>query len=387
MYLHHRPAPRRLAALCAVCIGTVAGLAACGSTSSSSTSASASTQLAAASASTTSASTTSGTGKPVHLAMELIVTGLPFEAETQAGAEAAAKQFGATLNVSAPTTFDPATAISQVSSAISQGANGVAIADEPASLWTRALTNASTQTHGNTVTFNAVPAAGTVKTYVGNNDLALGQVLAAATIKAAHLGPGTTGQVIISNCNPTSSPLAVTVKGLVQTVHQMLPKATVEPPFNSQITPSANFTAWRQEISAHPSAVLALGSCDQDGDSMIKAKQAAGGKFAIGATDLDPLVLQGIANGTVAAALAQDWYVEGYTAIRLLINSVRNGTPPPAGWIQPGTVTVTKANVAQLEARDASAAGMAGFYKPVIAKLWSSMSPATQSLSAAQAIG
>ncbi len=319
--------------------------------------------------------------------MELIVTGLPFEAETQAGAEAAAKQFGATLNVSAPTTFDPATAISQVNSAISQGANGVAIADEPASLWTRALTNASSQTHGNTVTFNAVPAAGTAKTYVGNNDLALGQVLAAATIKAAHLGPATTGQVIISNCNPTSSPLAVTVKGLVQTVQKLLPKATVEPPFNSQITPSANFTAWRQEISAHPSAVLALGSCDQDGDSMIKAKQAAGGKFAIGATDLDPLVLQGIANGTVAAALAQDWYVEGYTAIRLLIDSVRHGTPPPAGWIQPGTVTVTKANVAQLQARDASAAGMAAFYKPIIAKLWGNTSAATQPLSAAQAIG
>jgi ABC-type sugar transport system substrate-binding protein len=382
MYLHHRPAPRRLAALCAVCIGTIAGLAACGSTSSSSTSASASTQLAAG-----SASTTSGTGKPVHVAMELIVTGLPFEAETQAGAEAAAKQFGATLNVSAPTTFDPATAISQVNSAISQGANGVAIADEPASLWTRALTNASSQTHGNTVTFNAVPAAGTVKTYVGNNDLALGQVLAAATIKAAHLGPGTTGQVIISNCNPTSSPLAVTVKGLVQTVQKLLPKATVDPPFNSQITPSANFTAWRQEISAHPSAVLALGSCDQDGDSMIKAKQAAGGQFAIGATDLDPLVLQGIANGTVAAAQAQDWYVEGYTAIRLLIDSVRNGTPPPDGWIQPGTTTVTKANVAQLQARDASAAGMAAFYKPIIAKLWGDTSAATQPLSAALAIG
>jgi simple sugar transport system substrate-binding protein len=382
MYLHQRSAPRRLAALCAVCLGTVVGLAACGSSSSSSTSPSTSTQLAAA-----TGSAGASNAKPVHLAMELIVTGLPFEAETQAGAQAAAKQFGASLNVSAPTTFDPATAISQVNSAISQGASGVAIADEPASLWTRALTNASSETHGNTVTFNAVPAAGTVKTYVGNNDLALGERLAAATIKAAHLGPGTTGQVIISNCNPTSSPLGVTVKGLVETVQKLLPKATVEPPFNSQITPSANFTAWRQEIGAHPSAVLALGACDQDGDSMIKAKQAGGGKFAIGATDLDPLVLQGIANGTVAAALAQDWYVEGYTAIRLLVDSARNGTAPPAGWIQPGTVTVTKANVAQLEARDASAAGMDAFYKPIIAKLWANPSAATQPLSAAQAIG
>jgi ABC-type sugar transport system substrate-binding protein len=316
--------------------------------------------------------------------MEMIVTGLPFEAETQAGAQAAAKQFNATLSVHAPTSFDPSTAISQVNSALAQGAKGVAIADEPASLWTRALTNAASQTNGNTVAFNVVPNAGTAKTYVGNNDLALGQVEAAATIKAAHLGPATTGQVIISNCNPTSTALAVTVKGLVDTVKQLLPKATVEPPFNSQVTPTQNFTAWRSEISAHPSAVLALGSCDQDGDSMIKAKQATGGKFAIGATDLDPLVLSGIANGTVAAALAQNWYVEGYTAIRMLIDGIRSGTKPPAGWFQPGTTTVTKANVAALMARDASPAGMATFYKPIISKLWSHIAAAAQPLSSAQ---
>jgi ABC-type sugar transport system substrate-binding protein len=316
--------------------------------------------------------------------MEMIVTGLPFEAETQAGGQAAAQQLGATLSVSAPTTFDPTTAISQVTSALAKGATGVAIADEPASLWTRALTNAVSQTHGNVVTFNAVPAAGTtVKSYVGNNDLALGQTEASATIKAAHLGPGTTGQVIISNCNPTSTPLAVTVKGISQTVQKLLPKATVEPAFNSQLDPSANFTAWSQEISAHPKTVLAIGSCDQDGDSMIKAKQASGGKFAIGATDADPLVLTGIQNGTVAADLAQDWYVEGYDAVRELVDAARTGKPPLAGWIQPGTITITKANVASLIARDASSAGMAAFYKPIIAKQWSNISAAIQSLSGA----
>jgi ABC-type sugar transport system substrate-binding protein len=316
--------------------------------------------------------------------MEMIVTGLSFEAETQAGAQAAAKQFGATLGISAPTSFDPSSAISQVNNALAKGAQGAAIADEPPSLWTRALTNAVSQTKGNIVTFNAVPPAGTVKTYVGNDDVVLGQTLASATIKAAHLGPGTTGQVIISNCNPTSAPIEAEVNGEVQTVKQLMPKATVEPTFNSQVDPSQNFTAWRSEISAHPSAVLALGVCDQDGDSMIKAKQASGGKFAIGASDLDPLVLSGISNGTVAADLAQNWYVEGYTAIRMLINSIRGGTAPPAGWFQPGTTTVTKANVAALIARDASPAGMAAFYKPIINKLWSNISAATQPLSSAR---
>ena len=45
--------------------------------------------------------------------------------------QAAAQQFDAHLSVSAPTQLDPTTAISQVSSALSQGAKGIAIADIP----------------------------------------------------------------------------------------------------------------------------------------------------------------------------------------------------------------------------------------------------------------
>jgi ABC-type sugar transport system substrate-binding protein len=367
-------------------VATVLGLAACGSSSVSNNAASsanssnaASTGAAGASSPTTSATT----GAPVNVAIELVQGGLAFTQETQAGAEAAAQQLNAHLNVSAPTQLDPTTAISQVTSALSHGAKGVAIADIPSSSWTRELSTAMSQTNGNVVAFNSPPVAGTAKTYVGNSDIGLGQKLAAAAIKAAHLSPSTTGQVVISNCAPGASLLAVTVKGEVDTVRQLLPKATIEPPFNSQATPSANVTAWQQEISAHPSTVLALGTCDQDGDSMIKAKQSTGGKFAIGATDLDPLVLKGIADGAVAADLAQNWYLEGYTAVRMLTDAARNHTPPPAGWFQPGTTVVTKANVSTLETRDASAAGLTAFYNPLIASFWSNIAAKAQSLSSA----
>ena len=314
---------------------------------------------------------------------ELVQSGLAFTQETQAGAEAAAQQFDAHLSVSAPTQLDPTTAISQVSSALSQGAKGIAIADIPSSSWTRELSTALSQTNGDVVAFNAPPVAGAARD-VGNSDIALGQKLAAAAIKAAHLGPNTIGQVLISNCAPGASLLAVTVKGEVETVKQLLPKATIEPPFNSQATPSANVTAWQQEISAHPSTVLALGTCDQDGDSMIKAKQSTGGKFAIGATDLDPLVLKGMRkNGRIVADLAQNWYLEGYTAVRMLIDAARNHTTPPAGWFQPGTTVVTKANVSTLETRDASTAGLTAFYNPLIASYWSNVAAKAQPLSSA----
>ncbi len=117
---------------------------------------------------------------------------------------------------------------------------------------------------------------------------------------------------------------------------------------------------------------------------MIKAKQAAGGHFAIGVTDLDPQVLAGIANGAVASSVAQNWYIEGYTAVRLMAEAAKKGTVPPAGWIDPGTTVVTKANVAALQARNASSAGLEAFYKPLVAKLWSNLSAATKPLSQVQ---
>ena len=356
------------------------GSAACGSSSTSSKSASSSTSGELGEFRNRGSSTGPPAGAPVNVAIELVQNGLAFTQETQAGAQAAAKQF-------APTSASAHRRARSHNRNLAgkqrplPGRKRRRDRGYPPSPWTRELTTAMSQTNGNVVAFNSPPVAGTAKTYVGNSDLTLGQKLASATIKAAHLGPNTTGQVIISNCAPGASLLAVTVKGEVDTVKQLLPKATIEPAFNSEATPSANSTAWQQEISAHPSTVLALGTCDQDGDSMIKAKQSTGGKFAIGASDLDPLVLQGIANGTVAADLAQNWYLEGYTATRMLIDAARNHTTPPAGWFQPGTTVVTKANVATLEKRDASTAGLTAFYKPIVAKFWSNISAAAQSLS------
>lgn len=391
---HRRPTLHRSTAVCAVGLISVLGLAACGSSSSTTSSGSTSTSASSPSASSSGATSSSAgagatsagkSGKPIHLAMELLLAGLPFTAETQAGAQAAAKELGVTLDASAPSTFDPPGAIAQVNNYLASGVDGIALGDEPAALWTRAIADAVAKTKGNTVAFNSVPLKGTaVKTYVGNDAADLGVQLATETIKAAGLGPDTTGEVIIGICTVQSDPLKLTVNAAAETAKKLLPKATVLPPYNSQTLPSQNFAAWEQEMRAHPKAVLALGSCNQDGDSMIKAKQLTNGKFAIGTSDTSPGVLAGISNGTVAVCLAQNWYLMGYTTIRLLTEAARKETVPPAGWVNTGSTVITKANVADLVAREASPAGQAAFYKPLVAKLWSDLGAATKPLSVVQ---
>ena len=391
MIPRHRFASHRTTVAYAAGLSLILTLTACGSSTSTSSPSSASTSSAAPAAGGTSSSagaagnSAAASGKPVHLGMELLVTGLPFVAELQAGGNAAAKELGVTLGVSAPSTFDPPTAISQVNNFLSTGVDGIVIAPEPAPLWTRALTDAVSKSKGNTVTIQTPPAAGTtVKTYVGNDATDLGRQTATAAIKAAGLGANTTGEVIIGKCTPESTPLTQTVEGMKQAVTQLLPKATLLAPFNSKTVPSENFTAWEQEMRAHPAAALILGSCDQDGDSMIKAKKLTGGHFVIGATATSPGILAAIGDGTVASTVTQNWYVESYTAVRLLTDAVRTGKAPAEGWISPGIIVVTKANLAAITARDASPEGQAAFYKPLVTKLWANLAAATKPLSAAQ---
>ena len=384
MSMHYRPSTAR-AALLAGGLSLTVALGAC-SSSSGSSAGSSSAGAGSSAGTTTGGSSTATGGKQIRLGMENLFAGVPFVAEAEAGAQAGARELGVVVNASAPPTLDPPTAISQVNNFLSSGVAGIAIGDEPAALWTRALGQAVSKTKGNVVAFNSVPASGTaVKTYVGINAAAYGHQLAADTIKAAGLGPDTTGEVVLGVCNVQSDPLKITVTAMGQTAKQLLPKATVLNPFVSQNVPAQNFTAWEQEMRAHPKAVLALGSCDQDGDSMIKAKQVTGGKFAIGGTATTPSVLAGLADGAVAAILTQNWYVVGYTTTRLLAEAARKGTTPVPGWINPGTTLVTKSNVAALKSRDASAAGQTAFYKPIIAKLWANLAAATKPLSAAHA--
>ena len=317
-----------------------------------------------------------------RIAMELLFTGVPFAVETQAGAEAGAAAAGVSITVSGPPTLDPPTAIAQINSFLAAGVKGLAVGDEPAPLWTRALSTAYSKTNGDTLAYEAVPVSGTVKTFVGVGAGMIGRQIAADTIAAAKLGPSTTGQVIVGQCVPDSTPLLQTANAMVAEAKKLLPKATVLPQFDSQVVPSANFTAWQQEMRAHPAAVLALGSCDQDGDSMIKAKQVVHGHFAIGGTDVDPTVLAGLADGQMAADVAQNWFTEGYVSARL-VGQAALGAKLPQGWINPGTTLITKANVAKFKKVYASNASLAAYSKPLAIKFWSNLKSETKPLSEA----
>lgn len=323
--------------------------------------------------------------KPVHLALQLIASGLPFSQEVQAGAELAAKKYNVTLDVTAPPSIDPPTAISQVENALNSGVDGIAISDEPATLWTRALQDAFDKTHGNLVTFNTIPVAATpAKTYVGIEAVQYGVQLADETVKAAGLDKSTTGDVILGQCFLGSEPLSLTTKATFKELGKLLPNATLVPIFESQPIPTDNFAAWEKMIGAHPKTVLTIGTCDQDANSMIKARETSGLSFAIGVVQSSPQVITAMKAGTVSAIVTQNYYASGYLVVKLLADAIRLGKPPVAGWINPGVAVITKSNIADIEKRDSGAAGQQAYYQPIIDSLLADLPAATKPLSEIQ---
>lgn len=313
---------------------------------------------------------TAATSQHVSVAMELVLTGVQFAQNAALGMRTAAADAGnVSLTINGPTSVDPTTAQSQVTSELSQSPNAYGIDPFTPDLWQHTLSTVTGQVK-QVLVMNDKPvvaptqlSSAVVKTYVGISDADYARALATATIRRAGLSASTTGLVLIGQCVPGSAGvLAERNTAYLGVIHSMLPKTTVIQ-FDSQVIPAANTSAWTSELSAHPKAVLALGGCDQDGTSLYLVKRKLHLKVVAGGIDLTPQALTGVANGTLTDTLVDDYFVQGYVATWLLIQAAR-GHALPQGWINTGYTLVTPANVGAVIKANASNAGSVAYWGP-----------------------
>jgi ABC-type sugar transport system substrate-binding protein len=327
--------------------------------------------------------------KPVTIDMELVLTGVQFAVNATLGMDTAATNAGGvTINVNGPTSIDPTLAQSQVTTDIAQSPTGLGIDPFTPDLWGHALATAIAAVP-NTLVMNDKPvispsqlSSASVHTYVGISDADYASELASATIKTAGLSPSTKGTVLIGQCvSGSTGVLAERTTAYLSTIHKLLPKTTIVT-FNSQVVQTMNTSAWTSELTAHPKAVLALGGCDQDGASLYLVKRKLHLHFATGGIDLTPQSLAGVANGTLADTLNDDYFVQGYVAATMLIDAAR-GKPFPQGWINTGYTLITKQNVAAITKANQSNAATVSYWLPKALAIVNHLSAHTQPLKAA----
>lgn len=334
------------------------GVAACGGGSSSSSSSEA-TESTEAEAEAEPAASEGGSeveeGKHVSIAMEEILTGVSFGQELKEGAEAFAKEDGnVSLEINGPPSTEPEVAQKQATDMLAKKPEAFGFAPFPPELWTRTATTINEQVAPNVLTFNERPAseksqvaAAPNQTFVGVNDREGSKLMLEELIKIEKLPKSFTGEVILGQCvAQESGVLAQRTEGFEEAIKAGIPNAKVEK-FNSEVEPQANTEAWTTELAAHPNVELATGTCNQDGESLIKLKKEKGYKYMLGTMELVPLTRSGIEEGLVTVNGGLSWWLEGYTTARMLTEAAR-GAEIPEGFVDVGLHTFTKSTVAEL---------------------------------------
>src|SRR5439155_3884234 len=133
---------------------------------------------------------------------------------------------------------------------------------------------------------NPPPPSSNVKLFVGNDNYALGQMLADEV--AAKLPPSATGRIVIGTSTPGVPVLDRRAAGMRDELNKKLPAVTVVGPFDTKQDTAANLAAWNTLVKANPTALAFLGTGDADGWNLAAVRRSTHGTWLAGAFDLDP---------------------------------------------------------------------------------------------------
>ncbi|MFI6498225.1 sugar ABC transporter substrate-binding protein [Nonomuraea typhae] len=291
-------------------------------------------------------------GQP-RIGFSLATTDADFAQEMAAGGQFGADAVGGVrLQISAPNGIDPPAQVKLFGDLGRTAPDGIAIEDLAPELFVRPLADLAARKI-RLVGVDTVPAPGSnVGLYVGNDNRGAGRELALEAIRL--LPPGAAGEVVLGTSAPGVPVLDERANGMKEAFAEKLPGVKVLGPFDTKNDPASNFDAWNGLVKAHPKALAFLGTGDADAYNLAKAKQTNGGSYLVAAFDLDARSLAAVQDGTSFAVMSPEHYFKGYVAIRMLAEAAKAGKPLPEGWADPGHLLVTKANVAEITARQAS---------------------------------
>ncbi|GHA27473.1 sugar ABC transporter substrate-binding protein [Streptomyces tauricus] len=204
--------------------------------------------------------------------------------------------------------------------------------------------------------------------YVGNDNYALGELMAQEALK--RLGDDPEGEIVVGVPNPGTPVLDNRAEGIADTFEKEAPGVKVLGPFQTYSDPGQNHSSWASQVAAHPEALAFLGVGDADSYNLAKIKKEKNGKWLTAGFDVDPKTLDAVEDGSNFVTIDPQHFLKGYLSTAILIESVReNDGKLPDGWfLSPGGV-VDSSNIDAVTARQKSPKAAYDWYEPVIDKL------------------
>jgi len=213
---------------------------------------------------------------------------------------------------------------------------------------------------------NPPPPSSNVKLFVGNDNYALGQMLADEVI--AKLPASAAGKIMIGTSTPGVPVLDRRAAGERDELRKKLPGVTVIGPFDTKQDTAANEVAWATLVKANPTALAFLGTGDADGWNLAAIRKSTHGTWLAGAFDLDPRSLQAVRDGDLLL-VSPEHFVKGAIAGRLQAEHAKTGKPLPEGWIYTPGLAVNQSNIDVIIARQATPASRAAVLNTQVDKI------------------
>jgi ribose transport system substrate-binding protein len=280
------------------------------------------------------------------------------------GAQYAADQYHVTAQIVAPTSVDGPAEVKMFQDLTKTATDGIAVETLAPDLFVRP----ESQAIAAGIPVVAVDTIGlpgsNVTTYIGNDNVSAGALLADAAIKL--LPASAKGSVVVGNPQTSVPVLNFRVDGIKQVFAAQRPDLTFVGPLLTNQDPTQNYNTWNNIVKANPNAVAFLEVGDPGNSSLARIKTANNGKYLTGAFDLDPAGIQAVQNGVNFGFVDPEHFLKGYIAMRLLIEHALHGTTIPTGWWNPGAQLITQANIQDIVTRQQSLQTREAYFKPII---------------------
>jgi ribose transport system substrate-binding protein len=205
------------------------------------------------------------------------------------------------------------------------------------------------------------PKGSNVTTFVGNDNVELGAMLATAMLD--KIPEDAKGEIVLGNPIPGLPVLDLRVQGMKQVLQKERPGIKLLGPFNTGPEPTQNYQAWQGIVKAHPNAVAYMDPGDQAVVSLARIEKQTGKKLLVGGADVDPAALAAVKDGRVYTLADPEHWLKGYIAISLLANQAKDGKKMPQGWWNPGGAIITSANIDDIIARQKDNTTRTQFYQ------------------------
>lgn len=275
----------------------------------------------------------------------------PYTQQLAMGAEAAVEECGGTYRSAGPAAFDASAQVAAFQDMVLAGADAIVVVAFPSEFWIRPIDEAVAS--GVVVsTFDVEAPASLMSLHTAPRQADQGVVMADAIVDA--LGEGVSGTIVTGICLPGLALIEARVTGFKNRIGERLPDVEVLGPFDVGFDQTQNFSAWRSVYDANPDGLAYVGFCENDLPSLVRLKESTGGDFEIASIGINPDGLDGIERGIALGAVGQRPFMQGYVAMRAMLESLAEGGDVPRGWIDVRPELVTAANVDEVTAREES---------------------------------